>query len=118
MAIVGKSVDYGDIAVVCKVLHFLLLEGTDHYAVEVAGEDTGGILNRLASAYLEVTGGKEECISAQLVHTCFKGNTGTCGGLLEDHTQSFALKVAVGNVVLQLVLELVSKVQDLDDILP
>ena len=55
-------------------------------------------------------------MTAQLVHTGLKGNTGTGRCLLEDHAQRLALQMGMGNAVLQLIFQLIGKVQDLDDL--
>ena len=38
VAIVGQTVDDGNGAVFCQILHFLLIEGADHNAVQITGE--------------------------------------------------------------------------------
>ena len=51
-------------------------------------------------------------MSAQLFHSSLKGYTGSCGGLLEDHSQSLALherRIVAG---LDALLDLQGKVDD------
>ena len=111
VAEVCKSVDYRDIAVFCEVLDLLLLECTYHYTAEVAGENSCCILYRLATAYLEVVRREEERVSAELIHTCLERNSCTCRSLLEYHSEGLSLEVRMRDIVLELILELVSKVE-------
>ena len=113
---VRQTVDDRDRAVLCQIFHFFLLKGTDHDAVQIPGQYTCGILYRLASADLQIVCRQEQRMTAQLVHTGLKGNTGTGRSLLEDHAQRLALQMGMGNAVLQLIFQLIGKVQDLDDL--
>ena len=117
MAEVCQTVDDRDGAVFCQILHFLLLEGADHDAVQIAGQNPCGILYRFASADLEIVCRQEQGVAAQLVHTGFKGNTGAGGCLLEDHAQRLAFQMGMRDAVLQLVLQLVGEIQNSDDLL-
>ena len=116
VAVVGQTVDYRDRAVLSEILDFLLSEGADHNTTEVTGQNARGVLNRLAAADLKIAGRKEQRLTAELVHTGLKGNACSCGGLLEDHTEGLTLENVVRNTVLLLVLELVGKVQNVDDL--
>lgn len=69
MTEVGQTVDNRDGAVFCQSFHFFLCKGTDHDAIQVAGEHSSGILRRLASADLRILGADKQCVSAQLIHT-------------------------------------------------
>ena len=116
MAEVCQTVNDRDRAVLCQIFHFFLLKGTDHDAVQIAGQNAGSILHRFASADLQIICGQEQRVSAQLVHAGFKRNTGTGRCLLEDHAQRLAFQMRVGNAVLQLVFQLIGKIQNLNDL--
>ena len=77
---------------------------------KIPGEHPGGVLYRLAAADLQIAGGEEQRLPAQLVHADLKGNPGTGGGFLKDHAQSLALQMVVGDAVLLLVFQLVGQV--------
>ena len=56
-------------------------------------------------------------MSAQLVHSSLKGDPGPGGVLLKNHGQSLAPEIVVDQTVLLAVFQLVSGVEDLDDVL-
>ena len=115
MAEVCQTVDNRNRAVFCQVFYFLLLEGTDHDAVQIPGQYPCSVLYRLAPADLQIICGQKQGVAAQLVHTGFKGNTGTGGRLLENHAQGLALQMRMGNAVLQLIFQLVGQIQNFND---
>ena len=114
---VGQAVDDGDVGVTGQGFHLLLMEGADHDAVAVAGQDPGGVLDGLAPADLALLAGQEQSVSAQLVHSSLKGDPGPGGVLLKNHGQSLAPEIVVDQTVLLAVFQLVSGVEDLDDVL-
>lgn len=71
----------------------------------------------LAAADLKVAIGQEQCLTAQLIHAGLERNTGTGGGLLEDHAKALAFQMTMGNVVLFLILELIRQIEQTDDLL-
>ena len=52
MAEISQTVDDRDRTVFCQILHFFLLVGTDHDAVQITGEYACGILYRLTASDL------------------------------------------------------------------
>ena len=116
MAEVGQTVDDRNGAVLRQILYFLLRVGADHDAVQIAAQNAGGILYRLAAADLKVTVGQEQRLTAQLVHTGLEGNAGTGGGLLENHAEALAFEMTVGDVVLLFILELIRQIEQTDDL--
>ena len=54
MAKIGKAVNYRNRAVLRECLNLGLLKGSYHNAVDIARENSCGILYRLAASYLEV----------------------------------------------------------------
>ena len=117
MAEISQTVDDRNRAVVCQILYFLLLVGADHNAVQIAAQHTCRVLYRLAAADLKVAIGQEQCLTAQLIHTGLERNTGTGGGLLENHAKALAFQMTMGNVVLFLILELIRQIEQTDDLL-
>ena len=115
MAEISQTVDDRNRAVVCQILYFLLLVGADHNAIQIAAQHTGRVLYRLAD--LKVAIGQEQCLTAQLIHAGLERNTGTGGGLLEDHAKALAFQMTMGNVVLFLILELIRQIEQTDDLL-
>ena len=92
-------------------------KGADHDAITEPGEHPGGVLHRLAAADLKVTVGQEQRLTAELIHTGFEGNAGTGGGLLEDHAEALALQMAMGNIMLLFIFELICQIEQADDLL-
>ena len=117
MAEVGQTVDDRDRAVLRQVLDLLLCIGADHDAVQIAGQNARGILHRLAAADLQVTVGQEQRLTAELIHAGFEGDAGAGGGLLEDHAEALALQMAVGDIMLLFIFELVGQIEQADDLL-
>ena len=89
MGKIRQSVDDRDGAILRQGIHFGLLVGADHNSIEVTGQHPSCILDRFAAADLQITGRKENRQAAELVHTDFKGYTGSCGSFLKNHTQCF-----------------------------
>ena len=117
MAEVSQTVDDRNGAVLREILDLLLCVGADHDAVQIAAQNARSILYRLAAADLKVTVGQEQRLTAQLVHTGFEGNAGTGGGLLEDHAEALALQMAMGNIMLLFIFELICQIEQADDLL-
>ena len=116
MAVVSEAVDDGNGTAAGESLYLGLIKGADHDAVQIAAQDAGGVFNGLTAADLQILGGEEEGAAAQLIHAGFEGNSGTGGGLLENHTQGLALQVVMLDAVLLLIFELIGQVQDLGDL--
>ncbi len=76
--VVCKTVDYRNFAVLCKVFDILMLECSDHDAVNHSGKNVSCIVDGLASANLDVIVAQEKCLSAQLIHADFKGDSCSC----------------------------------------
>jgi hypothetical protein len=70
-----------------KLLDVVLGEGADHQPVEVAREDHGGVLQRLAAAELKIGGGEIEPHAAQLRDPHLERDARSRGRLLEDHPE-------------------------------
>ena len=117
MAEVSQTVDDRNGAVLRQILYFLLRVGADHDAVQIAAQNARSILHRLAAADLKVTVGQEQLLTAELIHTGFEGNAGTGGGLLEDHAEALALQMAMGNIMLLFIFELIRQIEQADDLL-
>ena len=117
MLVIGKTVDNGDPAVLCKIYNVLMLEGPDHDTVDHAGKNVGCIVDGLAPADLDVVVGKEQSHSAKLVHAYFERDPGPCGGLCEDHSQCLAVKIVVLDALLGLVLHVSCDVKEVIELL-
>jgi hypothetical protein len=93
---IGKSVDDRNRGVLRQFLHIGLRESADHDAVDVAGEHPGGVPDRLAAAELDVAGGEEERVGAELTGTDLERDAGPGTALGEDERHGLALKRAFG----------------------
>src|SRR5690606_14968066 len=87
-----------------KVDHVLLVEGADDGAVDHAAEDSGGVLDRLAPAQLEVVRVEKHGASAQFVEANLETDPGPGGGLGEDHGPGFTSERLSGNAARDLAL--------------
>ena len=117
MAEIGQPIDDGDGAVFRQALHLRLGEGADHDAVQIPGQHPGGILHRLTPADLQIPGGEEKPLPAQLIDARFKRHPGASGGFLKNHSQGFARQQRMGDAVPALIFQLVGQIEDTDDIL-
>ena len=118
MAEIGQTIDDRNRAVLRQILDLLLCIGTDHDAVQIAAQNARGILHRLnRDLHLKVTVGQEQRLTAELIHAGFEGNAGTGGGLLEDHAEALALQMAMGNIMLLFIFELICQIEQADDLL-
>ena len=117
VAEIRQAVDHRDVGVGRQGLHLLLGKGADHNAVTVPQQHPGGVLHRLAPADLALLAGEEQGVAAQLVHPGLKGDAGAGGIFLEDHGQSLALQLIVGDAVFLAEFQLVRGIQDLQNIL-
>ena len=92
---IGQGVDDGNVGILGELLHLLMLEGTDHHAVEIAREDASRILDRLAALDLQVAVREEERLPAELKHARLKGNARPRRGFFKDHAERLARENAV-----------------------
>src|SRR5215210_7111969 len=90
MVLIGEAVYDGYPGCCGELLDFLVVEGTDHYGVYVAGEDAAGVRGGLALAHLYLLRAQREGVSAELVHPDLEGDAGAVGGFLEDHRERLA----------------------------
>ena len=81
-----------------QLLDVGVIVGADHDAVEVAREHARGVADRLAPAELDVAGGEEERVSAELEGADLEGDAGAGAALGEDHPQRLAGERLVGVV--------------------
>ena len=79
-----------------ELLDVVLREGADHDRVEVAREDDGGVLDRLAAAELEVACREVEAVAAELGDADLERDPRPRRGLLEDHPERAAGEELVG----------------------
>ena len=115
MEVVREAVDHRHGAVLRQVEDGLVGEGAGHDAVHVAGEDLGGIRDRLAAAELDVAARKEEGLTAHLRHAHLEAHPRAGGGLLEDHGER--LPVHVVFVLLRMGLHVRGKAEETGDLL-
>ena len=102
---VGQAVDDRHAGVSGEGFDALVTEGPDHHHIHHAGNDAGGILDRLAAAELAVARRQEHCMTAELGHAGLEGNPGTGRGFLEDHRHHPARQGVVQPSVLQGLLD-------------
>ena len=81
---VREGVDHRDRRRGGEDLQALLLEGPEHDRVDVARQDTTGVLDRLTATQLELRRGQHDGVRAELFHPDLERDTRAGGGLLED----------------------------------
>src|SRR3954451_9474823 len=79
-----------------------MLEGTDHDAVDIAGEDTSSVAQGLAAAELHFLAGQRDGLSAELTHGDVEGYPRARRGLVEDHRERLAGKRRFGRAAVTL----------------
>ena len=84
MLVVGEGVDGGDAGEIGEFLDVALGEGADDGAVEHSAQDAGGVLDGFAAAKLDIAGGKEHDLAAELADADLEGDAGACGRFGED----------------------------------
>ena len=97
---VREAVYYGDVGCAGEFLQVPVVEGTDHYGVDVAGEDAARVGRRLAFADLYLLWAQVERVAAELVHPDLEGDAGPVGWLLEDHRERAPPQGPVGDAAL------------------
>ena len=85
MLVVRQRVDGGDAGVLGELLHVALREGAEHRAVHHPAQHARGVLDRFAAAKLNLAGGQEDHLPAQLADADLEGDAGARGGLGEQH---------------------------------
>ncbi len=89
---IGESINDGDFCLGRKILHHFVRKSANHNPIDITGHHLGRIANRLATRELEFSSRKEDRLTAQLGHPCFKGYTGSCRRFIENQTDRFARK--------------------------
>ena len=84
---IGEAVDDRHVGVLCQLLDLGMGKGSDHDAVDVAGEHACGVGDRLPASELHVTRREEQCVSAQLPRSDFERHARPRRRLHEDHRQ-------------------------------
>jgi CBS domain containing-hemolysin-like protein len=87
---IGEGVDHRHRARGGEPHDVLVVEGADDEPVDEAGEDARGILDRLASAKLDLTGGEEEGIAAKLTDADLEADARPGGGFREEEAPALA----------------------------
>jgi len=87
VGVVGQRVDDGDVAVGRQFLDVLVVVDAGHDEVDVPGKRSGGVLDRLAVAQVDVVRSEEDGVAAQLCHPRLEGDPRSGRGFLEDHPQ-------------------------------
>ena len=95
-----------------QLFDVLLRESADHDRVEVTRKHRRRVLERLASAELEVAGREVEAGAAELGDPDFEGDPRAGRGFLEDHPQRSAREEVMLFASFLLLLELVSELED------
>ena len=114
MLLVGEGIDRRDPRETGEGLDVGLLEGADHRAVDHSTKYAGGVLDRLPAPKLDLAGGEEERLAAELADADLEADTGPGGGFGEEEAPAFAGQgldsfLAAGG------LDLFGKVNDFQD---
>ena len=92
-------------------------EGADHDAVHIAGKHACGVLHRLAATDLRAFAREHNGIAAELIDAHFKRNARSGGRLLKIMARHLPFKWWCSMPCFVSYLELVGKVQNVDDLL-
>ncbi len=92
MLVISESIDGGNVGMVGKINHVLLVKGPNDRAVDHATKDPRGVLDGLPTTKLNIVFGKEHDISAQLANADFKGDAGAGGRFCENDGPSLTRK--------------------------
>ena len=76
MFVVGERIDRGNAGVVREFFHVALCESADDRALNHSRENAGSVLDRLASAELNIVCIQKKRLAAQLANAHFEGNAG------------------------------------------
>jgi hypothetical protein len=109
--LVREAVDDRDVGVGGELVDVRLLERADHDSVQVAGEDAGRVLDRLAASELEVTGSEVETRPAEVRDADLEADARPRRGLLEDHPEGAPGEVVMVDPLLLAGLQPVGHVQ-------
>ena len=90
MLVVRERIDGGNARVVRELLDIALREGAEDGAVDHPAQHARGVLDRLAAAKLDLAGGQEDHLAAQLADADLEGDAGARGGLGEEHGPGLA----------------------------
>ena len=90
MLVIGKTVDDRNRTVLRKIDDVLMVKSSDHDTIYHSRENVSSIVDGFATSDLDVIGRKEERMSAELVHTDLKRDTGSCGRFGEDHAEGLS----------------------------
>ena len=80
----GEHVEDGDRGVRGELLEHRVGSGADAERGDVAGEDVGGVAQRLAAGELQVVGAQHQRVAAELVDAGLEGEPGARRGVLEE----------------------------------
>ena len=116
MLVVGKTVDYRDRAVLCKIYDVLVSKSPDHDSVYHSGEDLGRVVDSLAATDLDVVVTQEERRTAELVHTDLERYTCPCGGLCKDHGERLAVEIVMLDAGLCHFLHILSDIEEIIEV--
>jgi len=87
---IGEAVDHRDGGVPRQLRHLPVVEGADHDPVHVARQHPRRVGDRLPPPDLDVAGGEEQRLPAQLVRAHLERHPGPRARLREDHRQGLA----------------------------
>ena len=91
VVVVGHSVEYRDGAGLGQLHDGPMLDDTGHHHIHQTGQHLAGIPDGLVASQLDHSRPQILGVAAHLAHGCLEGDTGTGGGLLEDHAQCHVL---------------------------
>ena len=115
---VSEAVPDGHAGVLGELLDVLLLEAAELDGVEHGAEHLGGVEDRLLLAQLDVALAQVLGVGAQVDAGGGEGCAGAGGGLLEEQRDVLALEVAVRDVLLLEVLEVLGEADEPHELVP
>ena len=109
---VGEAVPHGHAGVLGELLDVLLLETAELDAVEHGAQNLGGVEDGLLLAELDIALAQVLGVGAQVDAGGGEGGAGAGGGLLEEKCDVLALKVAMRDITLLEVLEVLGEADE------
>lgn len=117
MEFIGKAIPHGHARILGERFDDLLPIAAVFDAVEHAPEHARGVLDRFLIADLRTRRVEIGNRHAQIVAGYLERTTRTRGGLLEDENHVLALKIAMWNASMLLFLEILSQIDQANDLL-
>ena len=96
VSVVGETVDDRHRGVLGEFDHVGVVEDACHDEIDVPGDGTRSVANRLSVTEVDVVRTEKDGVTAELCHPRLEGDAGACRGFLENHRQRLVGQRQVG----------------------